>query len=52
MALAFTAIHKHTFPLPHYCETGNFPSVAAAAQTNYIMRYNPSAQQCNPTQHM
>jgi len=40
MALAFTAIHKQTFPLSHYCEIGNLSSVAAAAQTNYIMRYH------------
>jgi hypothetical protein len=45
-------LHSQPFPLSHYCETGNLPSVAAAAQTNYVIRYDPSAQQCNPTQHM
>jgi hypothetical protein len=40
MASAFTAIHKQAFPLSHHCETGNLSSVAAAAQTNYVKRYD------------
>jgi len=35
-ALALITIHEEPFPLPYFCDKGNFSSVTSVVQTNYL----------------
>jgi hypothetical protein len=51
-ALGFTTNHYLPFPIPQYRGIGILPSAVSAAQTNYIMRCDPSAYSAYHAAHV